>query len=283
MSRTGTSGIVFALVVACSVGADLYGQDKGARTDDEIKHLVVPLRGSSGKELATLLNKQFAGQAEAELLPDLNVLVIRAKGAVVPEIGKVLLQYDRPARSVRVEVLVVDLPPQEKVPDDSEFTGAARDVTARLDALRKSGKVSAVKRVEMTALENQQSRVIVGESKPFVVGTNRTGTGITTSTVTYRNLGLNVKVTPRLSQEGVLTIELDADEARAVQAEDGPVLGQDEKGQPIRATTFTNNQVNSRLIVPNEQMVVAKSIKTTGKAGEGRTLVLVTATLVGGK
>jgi hypothetical protein len=111
----------------------------------------------------------------------------------------------------------------------------------------------------------------------------RTATGRTASSITYRNLGLNVKVTPRMSGEGVLTLDLETEESRAVTPEDGPIIGLDEKEQPIRAATFPSDTVNGRFIVPNDQMVLAKSFKTTSKAGESRTLVLVTATVLGGK
>src|SRR5262249_54551110 len=117
MSRTRLSGTLFSLVIACWVGGGLHGQEKAAKPDEEIKHLVVPIRSGQGKELAMLVNKQFAGQAEAELLPELNVLVIRAKAAILPDIGKVLLQYDHTPRSVLIEVLVVDLPAQDRPPE----------------------------------------------------------------------------------------------------------------------------------------------------------------------
>src|SRR5262245_29614583 len=201
MSRPWASGILFALAAACWVAGGASGQEKEARAEEGHKTVVVPVKGVAGKELAGLLNKQFAGQAEVGFLPELNVLVISGKPAVLPDVAKALAQLDRGPRGVAVEVLIVDLPPQDNPPEDGEFTDSPAKVAARLEALRKAGKVSAIKRVELTALENQQSTARVGESRPYTIGTNVTRTGVAMSTIGYRDLGLQLKVTPRLSSE----------------------------------------------------------------------------------
>jgi hypothetical protein len=283
MSRPWASAILFSLAIACWVAGGASGQEKEARAEEGNKTVVVPVKGGAGKELAGLLSKQFAGQAEVGFLPERNVLVISGKPAVLPDVVKTVMQFDRAPRGVAVEVLIVDLPPQDNPPEDGEFTDSAGKVTAKLETLRKAGKVSAIKRVQLTALENQQSSVRVGESRPFTVGTTVGRGGVAVGTVTYRDLGLQVRVTPRLSSEGRVTLEFDLEEARAVVAEDGPVIGQDEKGQPIRATSFPTDTVHGRLVMQDDRMVLAKSLKTTTRAGEARTLVLVTATPLGGR
>ena len=54
------------------------------------------------------------------------------------------------------------------------------------------------------------------------------------------------------------------------------------KGQPVRATTVIANTMNGRLSIPDGKMVVARDVKAATKAGEGRTLVLVTARVLDG-
>jgi len=303
MSRWWACGIVFALVVACGAGHGQdrtrgeQGKDKGGGADKvadpttdkavAVKEpsTVVPLRSGAGKELATLLNAQFDGRAKAEFLPDLNVLIVTASPNVLAEAAKVVAQYDRPQRSVAVEILVVDLPPMAAGPENAEFSGPVKDVHARLETLRKTNKISSVKQIQLTALENQTNAVLVGESRPFVMGRATTGTGITTSSITYRNLGIKVGVKPHLSAEGKLTLDLDLEESRPVTPEDAPALGPEEKDKEkaatVRAPTFQTNTVKGSFAIPEGQAVLAKGFTTSTKAGDARTLVLVTATVAG--
>jgi type II secretory pathway component GspD/PulD (secretin) len=277
------AGFVGLLAVAlCVGGAALRGQEKGKGEAEGKKRVVYPVKAGSAKDFAALLNKHFGGQVEEEVLPDANVVLIAASPAVFPELLKLLEQADRRPRTVSVEVVVVDLPPQEKPVDEKDLAGTPADVMARLKALQKDGRVGELRQVEVTALENQQATARVGESKPIVMGVTQTGTGRTARNLSYRNVGVQVKVTPRLSPEGAITLELEAEEARLSVPPDSPVIGQDEKGQPIQATTFVANTLNGRLGIPDGKMVVARDVKATTKAGEGRTLVLVTARVLDG-
>jgi type II secretory pathway component GspD/PulD (secretin) len=276
MSRTRTSGLLLSLAAACWAGG-ACGQEKEAKAEEGDKTIVVPLKAAAGKELAAQLNKQFEGQANAEFVSSLNALVVRGKPAALGEVRKTIEALDRTPRAVTVEVIVVEMLPGDKPLDEKALAGPAGELPAKLDALRKGGQIGEVKRVRVTAPEGQEASARVGEAKPFVSGVTRTVTGGISRRIQYRDLGVQVKVTPRLSPEGAVTAGLDLTAAWSHVAADGQVLGEDEKGQPIRATTFISATLKGEVTVPDGQVVVAEGVKTTAKENEGRTLVLVTA------
>src|SRR5262249_60043268 len=58
----------------------------------------------------------------------------------------------------------------EKEPDLQEFNGPSNVVLAKVEALKKKGMVSNLRRVYLTALEHQPVSLMDGASKPFVTG-----------------------------------------------------------------------------------------------------------------
>jgi type II secretory pathway component GspD/PulD (secretin) len=251
------------------------------------KRFVYVVKHGTSKSLAETLGKHFKGaDVEVQTVPQGpdNVLLIRAPAAVFGEVVQLLEQLDRRPRMVAVQVLVAEVTPKgaedvQKEIDERQLSGTMNDVQARLNTLIKGGVVTGVKRVQLTAVEGQPNRVLLGENRPFVAGVHTTTTGLVSRSIMYRNTGLSVTVTPRVSPDGTIRLDLRLEDSRPHVPADGIPIGQDEKG-PVRATEFVTSTLETQLALTPGQAVPVRDVKTTSRSGRERTLVVVSGQVV---
>jgi hypothetical protein len=129
----------------------------------------------------------------------------------------------------------------------------------------------------MTAAENHASEARHGESKPMVVGVTRRGDGVASRNVTYRNTGTQVNLTPRLGHDGTVYLDLGVESARLHTPADGVVIGQDEKGEALRAAEIVLAKLSAKVAVAPGQVVAVEGMQSSSKSSPFRTVVLVTA------
>jgi hypothetical protein len=294
-----------ALILAAWAAAGRAGDQadaKAAKDGDAPKNhrLLYLVKHGSAKDLAAALADHFKGDAEFKALPDAvsnGLLINAASDAALDEVVKLLGQLDKRPQVVAVEVLVADVAVRkdggdkpkpgdgekadaEQWLDEKDFTGTIEDVNAKVEAARKKGAITGVKRIQLTAVEGQPASAMVGDNKPFVVGVTTTGTGAKSRNITYRNIGLNANVTARVSPDKTVTVDLKFEDIRTSTPEDAPQLGTDENGTPIRAAEFITATLNDKLSIPSGRAVAAHGVKTTSKTEKAQTLVIVSARVV---
>lgn len=238
---------------------------------------------AAAKDLGSILAKHFKGAAEIQAGPEgtSNCLLINAPPAVFDEVMKTLEELDRRPHSVAVEVFIVELPmkkadDKDKRPDEKDFSGPIGEVAERLDTMMKKGQVAGFKRIQLSTLEGQLGSLMLGENKPFVAGTTVTGTGIASKQIYYRNLGTQVKVTPRVTADGSVTLDLNVQDNRTRDSATATV-GTDAQGKAIPATEFILTALADKISVASGKTVLAKDAKVTSKEGQGETLIVVGA------
>jgi type II secretory pathway component GspD/PulD (secretin) len=251
--------VLFALAIVATATA----QDRPA----EVKRGAYVVKYAGAKDLAAMLAKHFKGAAEVQVGPagTSNCLLINAPPAVFDEALKLLDQLDRRPQSVGVEVFMVELPAKkgedkEKGLDAKDLTGAIGDVASRLDALTKKGTVVGVKRIQLTTLEGQSSALTLGETKPFA---------LSPGTITYRNVGTQVRVTPLVMADLSIALDLSVQDSR----------GRDSATEPGKPE-FIQTSLNSKLSVTSGRALVAEEAKVTSKEGQGETLIVVGARII---
>jgi hypothetical protein len=167
---------------------------------------------------------------------------------------KTLEQLDRRPHSVTVEVFVVELPTKkaddkDKRPDEKEFSGTIDDVAGRLDMMLKKGQVTGFKRIQLSTLEGQLGSLVLGENKPYAMGTN---------TTVYRNVGTPVKVTPQVTADGPVTLDLNVQDSRGR-----------ESATVTRLTEFILTSLTGKVSVAPGKAVLAKDARVISKEGAG--------------
>ena len=237
------------------------------RSAAEPKRGAYVVKYAAAKDLAGILAKHFKGAAEIQASPEgtSTCLLINAPPAVFAEVMKTLEKLDRRPHSVVVEVLVIELPPKkaddkDKGLDEKDFGGAIDDVAERLDTMVTNGQVAGFKRIQLRTLEGQLGSLMLGETKPFAMGAN---------TTTYRNVGTQVKVTPQVTADGSVTLDLNVQDSRG--RESATMAGK---------TEFILTSLVGKISVAPGKATLAKDAKVISKEGKGETLIVVGARVV---
>ncbi len=171
-SRIVSLAVVLVLVFSPHTGqADDKPAGK-AKAAPEIVRMVYPVHGSSAKELTEALRPHFSGSWLVALPGTGNKnLVLSGPKDDVREALRLLQELDRPAQTIHVDVFLVEM--AAKGAGSTELSGPMGKVVARLHELQQEGKVGSVTRIELTVLEGDTGKVLIGAYKPYVTGVTR--------------------------------------------------------------------------------------------------------------
>jgi hypothetical protein len=276
------------MLAACVVLLPAHAQERKAGPG-QAKHIVHVVKLGSAKDIAAVLARQFQGDAEVDVLLDNNCVLIRANAQVFDDVVKTLQALDRRPRLVNVEIWVADVAPPKAEKgdgtklapiDDKPLNGPSGEVLVRLRDMQRNGQLGSLKRLQATVAENQSASIMEGETKPYVTGTHLTGTGVTTRTISYRNVGTNARCTPRVADDQTVMLELKVDDARMHVPEEGVVLGEDNK-EKVRATEFVLASYTGTVSIAPGRAVMLRDVKMDAKnPGANRTLMVATARVV---
>ena len=115
-----------------------------------------------------------------------------------------------------------------------------------LQALGQSAKANLLSTPSITTLDNQAAEIVVGQNVPFRTG-SFTGNGTTQNTIERRDVGITMRVVPRVNQGDVIQLEISQE---------------------------VSSLVNTALEGAADIVTNRRSIKTTVLADNGGTIVL---------
>ncbi len=135
------------------------------------------------------------------------------------------------------------------------LSASSESVNVLLRALKQNKRVEVLSRPQVMTMDNQEAMVQVGQQVGILTGSTSTTVG-QTNTVTQANIGLILLVTPRVSDEGVVVMQVAAQNSN---------LGPEAAGTPITA-------VNGQLV--RQPPINITQVTTTVSALDGQTIVL---------
>lgn len=124
-----------------------------------------------------------------------------------------------------------------------------------LRALRERDRLDVLSRPQVMTLDNQPAYIVVGQRVPLLGGSTVGLTGNTTS-VQYTPVGLIIAVTPRITPDGLVVMEIDAEKS---------ILGPVNQGIPVGFGAFGN--------VLRQPVINLTQAQTTISAMDGQTVV----------
>lgn len=136
------------------------------------------------------------------------------------------------------------------------LSASSRNVNVLLRALRESRRVDILSRPQIRTLDNQPAFIQVGQRVPRITGSTVNQNG-QSNTVELENVGLILGVTPRISPDGNVVMEIDAEKS---------ALGSEQEGIPV-AVSIDGTVVRS----PRVDTTTAQA---TVSAADGETIVL---------
>ncbi len=119
---------------------------------------------------------------------------------------------------------------------------------AAIDLLASNGAAKIVSEPSILCLNNKESKIYVGQTQSIVTSskTKENTTDLSTNTYTREDIGLTLKVKPRISNDGKVTLEADTTIEDVVKTTTAQV------GMP----TTTKRQVTTKAIVKNGESVI---------------------------
>ena len=222
-----------------------------------------------------------------------NAVVISGTGDDIRLIRELVDKIDIVLAQVRVEVVIAEVTlsdtdksgisklnltvgPSGSTTQITKFSGSAAgwDVTngvvnpLAFEAAMNSGSMGSKSEIKVLSAptivtaHNKEAQIIVGESRPIITGSTATpnsGTGggtTTSSTVSYKDIAIDLKVTPLIGDDG--TIQLTIDQQVNDILGTVPVDGND---QPI----IGRRQAKSTISVRDGEMIVLGGLQRTKK------------------
>lgn len=149
-----------------------------------------------------------------------------------------------------------------RVSSDSGFGGlvlsaSSNSVSMLLRALQESRRLEVLSRPQIMALNNQEGSAFVGQLVPFIRESNLNQLGLTTNTVEQVEVGLGLLVVPRISPDGLVVLDITAENRRLRPLNEGVPVAVSPNGDPI--------------LQPIQDAIIARTVVS---AMSGQTVVL---------
>ncbi len=163
--------------------------------------------------------------------------------------------------------------------DGSVLTIADVDREELTAALKKYPGLEILSRPQIVTLDNQPAFVQVGERVPMFRAAPE-GAKDQVGNVQYQNVGLMLGVTPRISPEGNIVMEIDVEKSKLGPVEEGIPISVLANGKVIRAPRIDITSMQTTLSVPDGQTIVLGRLVTKSGTRRTETVVLLTPRIV---
>ncbi len=220
----------------------------------------------------------LVGQVSIKADEDTNSLIIMTSPANYEKVKKVLDDLDKPVPQVLIKVLLAEVTHDGSVDWGAEFsfmdtlgkdtdlevatdlgigsltTGYVAKIVdekfdVKLRALEDDGKLNILSRPYILSSNNQEATITVGNEVPFIRDTRTTETGQTINTIEYEDIGIILKVTPYINNEGLVIMDL-SQEISAISGESVSI------SEAVDASVFAKRSSENRVIARDGQTVV---------------------------
>ena len=136
------------------------------------------------------------------------------------------------------------------------LSASSQNVNVLIRALQESRRVEILSRPQIRTLDNQPAFIQVGQRVPRIIGSTVNQNG-QSNVVSLENVGLILGVTPRISPDGNVVMEIDAEKSQ---------LGAEQDGIPV-AVSIDGTVIRS-------PRIDTRTAQATVSASDGETIVL---------
>ena len=153
------------------------------------------------------------------------------------------------------------------------FSASSDAVSVLLRALQEKRRLEVLSRPQLMALDGQSGYVQVGQDVPTVTGVNQNTFG-QTNTITYRQVGLILQVLPRISPDGLIVMQINANKSQ-VSNDAGIPISVSTGGQVVTAPRIDVSQAITTISALSGQTVILGGLLETAKAETHRRVPII--------
>ncbi len=135
------------------------------------------------------------------------------------------------------------------------LSASSENVTFLLRALQENRRLEILSRPQVLTLDNQQAFIQVGQRVPRIVNSTINQNGAQNS-VTLENVGLIVGVTPRISPENNVVMEIDAEKSEVGPESEGIPVSVSANGTEIRSPRIDTVTAQATVSAANGETII---------------------------
>lgn len=145
------------------------------------------------------------------------------------------------------------------------LSASSESVSVLIRALQESRRLDVLSRPQVMTLDNQAAFVQVGSRVPRVQGVTVNQTGQVNNVVDV-NVGLILGVTPRISPDGLVVMEIDAEKSALGPEAEGVPISVSTTGEVVRQPVINTTTAQTTVSAMNGQTVVLGGLITKAKS-----------------
>lgn len=222
--------------------------------------------------------KGMIGEAIIEADYDTRSIIVIADEETNEQIAEIIKNLDRPVQQVLIKVVFLEVTYHDDV--DFGLEGAVNaskggasgglfetafglaaesrggfyqlletDLQVTLRAISEVGKLEVLSRPSILTRNNQEAVISVGQRVPFITNVRISDTGLQTNTVTYEDIGIILRVTPFITQDGLVEMIL-APEISTLTDKTVPL------SETLNSPVFANRSADTVVVTPDGKTVV---------------------------
>ncbi|MBL8818145.1 MAG: hypothetical protein JNL58_19110 [Planctomyces sp.] len=149
------------------------------------------------------------------------------------------------------------------------LSASSENVSVLLRAMNQSRNMEILSRPQIMTLDNQPAFIQVGQRVPRIVGTSINQVG-QVNTVELENVGLILGVTPRISPEGMVVMEIDAEKSEVGPEIEGIPVSVSADGEVIRSPRVDITTAQTTVSAASGQTIVIGGLITSNNSSISR-------------
>jgi type II secretion system protein D len=151
------------------------------------------------------------------------------------------------------------------------LSASSENVSVLLRALDQTSHVEILSRPQIMTLDNQPAFIQVGERVPRIVATSINTIG-QVNTVELEDVGLILGLTPRISPEGMVVMDIDAEKSQVGPEAEGIPISVSAEGEIVRSPRVEITRAQTTVSAASGQTVVLGGLITNGNMSISRSV-----------
>ncbi len=141
------------------------------------------------------------------------------------------------------------------------LSASSENVSILVRALQESRRLEVLSRPQVMTLDNQEAFIQVGQRVPRIASSQQSAVGLI-NTIVMENVGLILQVRPRISPEGLVVMNIDAEKSELGPEAEGIPISTSSDGTVIRAPRINLTQASTTVSASSGETVVLGGLIT---------------------
>ncbi|MFO0944698.1 MAG: secretin N-terminal domain-containing protein [Planctomycetota bacterium] len=154
------------------------------------------------------------------------------------------------------------------------FTASSDNVSILLRALKRQRRLDVLSRPQIMTLDNQQAFIQIGQQVPTVTASQTTVQGSVVNSVEFRDVGIILQVTPRISPDGVVVMRVDPT-VSSLDPSGGIPISSGGNNAAVLAPIINTTRAQTTVSAQDSQTVVIGGLISKSKTAEERKLPII--------